>query len=747
MRAEFLSSSSRMLSKHDDTSTPSYGPIRHNSSPTTAAERANQPIYKKKVTGTSTGKKLKVVSTDLDPSPVDPQTNHHIIIGVDEAGRGCLAGPVSVAAYWQSPGSLKIKGIKDSKLIKSEKIRAYLYNQMIAKDDDKSKKRHIEFEHVFIDAKTVDEINILQATLKGMKMCILGLQAKLRKMLGTDEKHIKWDIRIDGKKAPQGIPKEHYRTIVRGDRTVYEIAAASIIAKHRRDEYMINLAKKEPKYSFEKHKGYGTKYHKQALKNYGPGSEHRMTFSPLKKKNITSSASTSTKMDRSGDDDDDESDGESDNDKEEEEEDEKKVTEIVKHENNIQTTVIATTASPAAAVNTTTIPPPPPTTTTTPTPTTTNTTITTTTTTLWSSDVATVTFIQGDIFKSPSTFALAHCVSLDFRMGKGLAAQWVQIFGHRMSELQAQKKTVGQVAHLLSTTSASGLDKRHLFYIITKQRYFDLPTLKDFERAIRQLRKEMDDRKIVEIAIPKLGCGLDRLNWEKDVLPCIKSIFNDSKYTIHVYDLTFTRTSTNPHFSHATLSNFLPLYALQCSNPCDIPGLTLYPEVIDIKHESHLIDTIVNTEKKCWSNGPGNRRVIQYGYEYNYQTRTLVKDNVPKIPEWITNLVQSWIKSGYLSTPKDQVIINEYCVDQGITPHTDHKLLFDDEICSLSLQTGTVMNFQHSTSKIQKQIYLPPRSLLVMRGQARWDWTHAIPNLKSLPGIKPRYSLTLRQKK
>ena len=179
---------------------------------------------------------------------------YNIVCGVDEAGRGPLCGPVCAAAV-VLPTDCEIEGINDSKKL-SEKKRDMLY--------DIIKEKALAYSVVMVDAATIDEINILQATFKAMRQAVEGLS-------------IKPDIAlIDGNQKP-GLDIEE-RTLVKGDAKSISIAAASILAKVTRDRYCLEMDKKYPEYQFAKHKGYGTKQHMDALRTYGPSPIHRKQF-------------------------------------------------------------------------------------------------------------------------------------------------------------------------------------------------------------------------------------------------------------------------------------------------------------------------------------------------------------------------------------------------------------------------------------------------------------------------------------
>lgn len=177
-----------------------------------------------------------------------------IICGVDEAGRGPLAGPVCAAAVILPPNA-EIPGLNDSKKL-SDKKRRELYPII--------KEQAIAYGIAFADHKEVDEINILQATYLAMERAINQLSVKPELAL------------IDGNRAKDfGIPVD---TVVHGDSLSASIAAASVLAKVTRDDYMLEMAEKYPGYDFEIHKGYGTKAHYAALTEKGPCEIHRMTF-------------------------------------------------------------------------------------------------------------------------------------------------------------------------------------------------------------------------------------------------------------------------------------------------------------------------------------------------------------------------------------------------------------------------------------------------------------------------------------
>ena len=183
------------------------------------------------------------------------KTGVNYICGIDEAGRGPLAGPVVVAAVILPQDSF-IEGINDSKKV-SEKKRELLYEQIT--------KEAITWGVGIVDQQTIDDINILNATKAGLTQALQELSQKPDLILVDALSHIN----------TLGIP---YKSIVKGDAKCYSIAAASIIAKVTRDRIMRTWDEVYPQYGFAKHKGYGTKMHIDAINEYGICSLHRKTF-------------------------------------------------------------------------------------------------------------------------------------------------------------------------------------------------------------------------------------------------------------------------------------------------------------------------------------------------------------------------------------------------------------------------------------------------------------------------------------
>lgn len=180
----------------------------------------------------------------------------NFICGVDEAGRGPLAGPVFAAAVILPKHFPKeLENINDSKKL-SVKKREELYEKIL--------KVAISYSVASVDEKIINDINILNATLLCMKKAVEKLSIKPDFIL------------VDGNKSPNVATQT--RTLVKGDSLSTSIAAASILAKVSRDRYMINISEKYPGYSFHKHKGYGTIEHVRKIKEYGPCEIHRISF-------------------------------------------------------------------------------------------------------------------------------------------------------------------------------------------------------------------------------------------------------------------------------------------------------------------------------------------------------------------------------------------------------------------------------------------------------------------------------------
>ena len=184
----------------------------------------------------------------------DSLENVGVICGVDEAGRGPLAGPVCAAAVILPPHTV-IEGLNDSKKL-TDKRRRELFPVICEKA--------VAYGIAFATVEEIDEMNILQATFLAMRRAIEQLEGKAEFAL------------IDGNRQTDfGIPA---MTVVKGDSRSANIAAASVLAKVTRDEYMEKLSLEYPRYGFEVHKGYGTKRHYEALREHGASDVHRKTF-------------------------------------------------------------------------------------------------------------------------------------------------------------------------------------------------------------------------------------------------------------------------------------------------------------------------------------------------------------------------------------------------------------------------------------------------------------------------------------
>ena len=190
----------------------------------------------------------------IDMWEIENGLNVGVICGVDEAGRGPLAGPVCAAAVILPQGEI-IPGLNDSKKL-TDKKRRELFPII--------KEKAVAYGIAFASHEEIDQINILQATFLAMERALAELKIKPELAL------------IDGNRQKDfGINVE---TVVKGDSRSANIAAASVLAKVTRDDYMEAMALEYPGYGFEIHKGYGTKAHYEALRNLGPSPIHRMTF-------------------------------------------------------------------------------------------------------------------------------------------------------------------------------------------------------------------------------------------------------------------------------------------------------------------------------------------------------------------------------------------------------------------------------------------------------------------------------------
>lgn len=182
------------------------------------------------------------------------ETQHGLVCGVDEAGRGPLAGPVCCAAVLLDP-SQRYDYLTDSKKLtpaQRERLYSLILNSCVG------------YQITFVDNETIDTINILQATMRGMRQAIETLEPAPALAL------------IDGNRAPETYIS--CNTVVRGDATSASIAAASVLAKVARDRFMVKLDARFPAYGFAQHKGYPTKQHFEAIAKYGITPFHRRSF-------------------------------------------------------------------------------------------------------------------------------------------------------------------------------------------------------------------------------------------------------------------------------------------------------------------------------------------------------------------------------------------------------------------------------------------------------------------------------------
>lgn len=177
-----------------------------------------------------------------------------VIVGIDEAGRGPLAGDVFAAAVI-FPEGVQINGLNDSKKL-TEKKRCYLFDEI--------REKALAYAIATASVSEIEEMNILNAAMLAMERAFGGLEANADIVL------------VDGNKAPE--IEGNVKTIVKGDAASASIAAASILAKVARDNYAVRLDYEYPEYGFAKHKGYGTALHIEMLKKYGPCPVHRMSF-------------------------------------------------------------------------------------------------------------------------------------------------------------------------------------------------------------------------------------------------------------------------------------------------------------------------------------------------------------------------------------------------------------------------------------------------------------------------------------
>ena len=186
------------------------------------------------------------------------------VVGIDEAGRGPLAGPVAVAAVVFDPARPRLNGLDDSKALTAARREA-LYAKIV--------QRALAWRVVFVEVDEIDRINILQATLLGMQRVLHGVCDAV----GAE----RCSARIDGNRLPSGLPCPA-EAWIGGDARDRSIMAASILAKVSRDRFMCDLHATWPEYGFDRHKGYGSPVHLAALERHGPCPQHRRSFAPVR---------------------------------------------------------------------------------------------------------------------------------------------------------------------------------------------------------------------------------------------------------------------------------------------------------------------------------------------------------------------------------------------------------------------------------------------------------------------------------
>ncbi|WP_417472789.1 ribonuclease HII [Luteimonas mephitis] len=186
------------------------------------------------------------------------------IAGVDEAGRGPLAGPVVVAAVVFAPGRTPVNGLDDSKQLTGARREA-LYPRIV--------ERALAWKIVFVEVEEIDRVNIFQATMLGMRRALEGVLPALEGQECV--------ARIDGNHLPRPLPCAA-ETWIGGDARDRSIMAASILAKVARDRFMRELHDAWPQYGFDLHKGYSTPAHLAALRSHGPCPQHRRSFAPVR---------------------------------------------------------------------------------------------------------------------------------------------------------------------------------------------------------------------------------------------------------------------------------------------------------------------------------------------------------------------------------------------------------------------------------------------------------------------------------
>eukprot|EP00752_Nemacystus_decipiens_P008809 g7861.t1 len=195
-----------------------------------------------------------------------------VVIGVDEAGRGPFAGPVVAAACYVPP-DIDVRGIQDSKQVAQHSDREALYKEL-------TESPGVVWATSEVGSRRIDEINILEATKEAMTNCALEVCSKAAKTQSKKSKSAKPKpfVLVDGNFTPPGLAEVDSQCVIGGDGLEYCIAAASIIAKVTRDRLMIEFGERWPVYGFERHKGYGTRAHRDAIREHGMVEIHRRSF-------------------------------------------------------------------------------------------------------------------------------------------------------------------------------------------------------------------------------------------------------------------------------------------------------------------------------------------------------------------------------------------------------------------------------------------------------------------------------------
>lgn len=203
--------------------------------------------------------KEKSALPNFDLEKLYSNEGYNVIVGVDEAGRGSIAGPVTAGAVMFKMASFP-HGLDDSKKLSPQK-RSRIFEEI---------KEKALFSFIHVSVEEIEKINILQAALKAMTLAIESLPVSPDLVL------------VDGNRIPSNLPCRGV-AVIRGDQKSLSIAAASVVAKVNRDNLMCQLSHEEPAYGWDTNMGYGTKKHLQALAKFGPTKHHRKTFLPLRK--------------------------------------------------------------------------------------------------------------------------------------------------------------------------------------------------------------------------------------------------------------------------------------------------------------------------------------------------------------------------------------------------------------------------------------------------------------------------------